>query len=94
MVARLVYLVDGQEIELEKMSLDSLDSLTYNAFGSEDEIIDSPRYEKIFDNGTTSETKDLKRFMGKENKLVLKIRTKDANDDYMVPVISATKEVK
>lgn len=49
MVARLVYLVDGQEIELEKMSLDSLDSLTYNAFGSEDEIIDSPRYEKIFD---------------------------------------------
>ena len=51
-------------------------------------------YEKIFDNGTTSETKDLKRFMGKENKLVLKIRTKDANDDYMVPVISATKEVK
>ena len=51
-------------------------------------------YEKIFDNGTTDETKDLKRFMGKENKLVLKIRTKDANDDYMVPVISATKEVK
>ena len=49
MVARLVYLVDGQEIELEKMSLASLDSLTYNAFGSEDEIIDSPRYEKIFD---------------------------------------------
>ena len=51
-------------------------------------------YEKIFDNGTTSETKDLKRFMGKENKLVLKIRTKDDLDDYMVPVISATKEVK
>ena len=50
MKAKLVYLVDGLEIELENMSLDSLDSLTYNAFGSEEDIINSPRYEKKLSN--------------------------------------------
>ena len=49
MVARLVYLVDGQEIELEKMSLDALDDLTYSAFGTEEDIINSLRYEKLLD---------------------------------------------
>lgn len=45
MVARLVYVVDGREIELEKMSLDALDEFTYSAFGSLEEILDSPRYQ-------------------------------------------------
>ena len=47
MKARLVYLLEGQEIELEKMNLDSLDQLTYNAFGSLEDIIESPRYEHL-----------------------------------------------
>ena len=44
MVARLVYIVDGIETELEKMEFEALDQLTYAAFGSEEDIIESPRY--------------------------------------------------
>lgn len=46
MIARLVYIVNGVEIELEKMDIEALDQLTYSAFGNEEDIINSPRYEK------------------------------------------------
>lgn len=46
MLAKLVYIVDGQEIELEKMDLEALDQLTYAAFGSEEDVIESPRYDE------------------------------------------------
>ena len=45
MKARLVYIVDGQEIVLESMEFEALDQLTYAAFGKEEDIINSPRYE-------------------------------------------------
>lgn len=45
MKARLVYIVDGQEIVLENMEFEALDQLTYAAFGKEEDIINSPRYE-------------------------------------------------
>ena len=45
MNARLVYIVNGVEIELEKMDIEALDQLTYSAFGNEEDIINSPRYE-------------------------------------------------
>lgn len=51
-------------------------------------------YEEIFADGKAGEIKDVKRFVGNENKVVLKIATKDDNTDYAIPVISATKEVK
>lgn len=47
MIARLVYITGGQEVELEKMDLEALDELTYAAFGSEEDVIESPRYDKI-----------------------------------------------
>ena len=39
MKARLVYIVDGQEIVLENMEFEALDQLTYAAFGKEEDII-------------------------------------------------------
>lgn len=45
MNARLVYIVNGVEIELESMDFEALDQLTYSTFGSEEEIIESPRYQ-------------------------------------------------
>lgn len=44
MNARLVYVVNGVETELERMEFEALDQLTYSAFGSEEDIINSPRY--------------------------------------------------
>ena len=44
MKARLVYFVDGMAVELESMDFEALDELTYAAFGSEEDIIESPRY--------------------------------------------------
>lgn len=46
MKARLVYIVNGVEVVLESMEFEALDQLTYAAFGSEDDIINSPRYEQ------------------------------------------------
>ena len=42
MVAKLVYIVDGQEFELEKMDLEALDELTY----SDDRLSESCEYKK------------------------------------------------
>lgn len=50
MKARLVYLLYGQEFELESMDLEALDQLTYSTFSSESEIIASPRYEEKLKN--------------------------------------------
>lgn len=47
MIARLVYITGEDEVELEKMDLEALDELTYAAFGSEEDVIESPRYDKI-----------------------------------------------
>lgn len=58
MKARLVYIVDGQEIVLENMEFEALDQLTYAAFGKEEDIINSPRYEsKLKDLPKTGEVK-------------------------------------
>ena len=52
------------------------------------------KYVKIFDGDKEGKVTDVKRFVGEENKVLLKIKTKGVSDEYTVPVISATKEVK
>lgn len=42
--AKLVYIVDGERIELERMELEELDEFTYNGFSSEEDIFRMPRY--------------------------------------------------
>lgn len=42
--AKLVYIIDGVQVELESMELEALDQFTYNVFDKEEDILNSPRY--------------------------------------------------
>lgn len=44
MEARLVYIVGGEVIELERGEFEALDEFTYSGFESEEDIINSPKY--------------------------------------------------
>ena len=50
MEARLVYFVDGVEVELERMNFEALDEMTYLTFKTEDDIIKCPRYKSRLGN--------------------------------------------
>lgn len=54
---------------------------------------ETKKYEKIFDGDKAGKIKDVKRFVGEKNKLLLKIKPKSSGD-YTIPIISATKKQK